>query len=344
MTYPLPTLTWEMSEQETFSSPTIFDILTSLNNIFTSASYWEVKNSSLASTGSSDNYLEVGPITSASASYADQRIIFAGGANPNTMASYYTQVSDRLMINFCPDITNRTQTAADWKTADPFDGADIPGTGFVQLGTSYSSMSRIHAITCQEGVILNLRRGIGNNTAYPFMAGALVDPGHSNGGDANNRRWILASQGGGTTYSPFGTWNSSTHAAIPQTSANFFLKNTSTTSNYPHAFVLKTSTNSWDSNVVCDTAHDIEATLSSFRDILDDQGYLVLPSTRVVSGNPKSSPSLMYGFLRQIYFCINARDRESGQSSDGENIFFVWGPVQDEASSPADSFMVTNFS
>ena len=61
MTYPLPTLTWEMSEQETFSSPTIFDILTSLNSIFTSASYWEVKDSSLASTGSSDHYLEVGP-------------------------------------------------------------------------------------------------------------------------------------------------------------------------------------------------------------------------------------------------------------------------------------------
>jgi len=332
MTYPLPILTWERSDISSFSSPTVFDILTSLNSIFVSSSYWEVKSTDISITGSSDYYLEVGPITSASSSYVNQRIIFAGGANPNSMSVGYTANASRLMINYCPDITGRTESAANWKTADPFSGSSIPGKGFVKLGDTFSTITRLYGLICQEGVILNLRKGLGTNTAYPFMAGALVDPGHGNGGDANNRRWILASQGS------YGTWNSSTHAAIPQTSANFFLKNTSTTNDYPHAFVWKESDDTWDYSVVCDTAHDIEATLSNNRDIVDDQGYIVPPPMRVVGGN--GSPNRAYGFLRQIYFCIIGQDAVVKQGLTSNDLYFVWSPV---SSSDGDAFMVTNF-
>lgn len=206
-------------------------LLTEISTLIGATSTWEVK-------ASGADYLEVGPVAGAPAAVLNMRLLLVGGAAPFTLADRTTSSTTVIMANFCPDITGKTGTSANWKTEDPYAGSAYPATGFAQVGPAFASVDEIQLLASAETLLINNR--VGNNSSYPMYCGAGILPTTDTSGNGDGDRIFCFQRGGSAIAS------STVTGTLSAGSTTLWGRTSSASFNSNQLQVLRPEDDTWD--------------------------------------------------------------------------------------------------
>jgi hypothetical protein len=351
MTFPNPTLTWNMSPEYAVSedgsgdpvSPhTIVEWMGKLKTAIVASTHWEWV---AGGDGSSDDYLAIKP-SSSDTECNKQRIVFASSDSGPPNTKWYSSMSSgdtdgHIIMNFCSDVTGADDDAAAysaWESADVFEDAASTARGFFPVSPTRSTVTHFHLIESAESLCIVFSTGDYDATGaknWPTWAGAIVHPLGPSAGDAADRVWGVSWAGSsavmGTT-SVTTTLSSGTKWPFGKSSYNY-QATTSGISGGAHCYVMVNGSD-WVSvwaGAIYSATHYLgtSTTNASNRDAAGNIMLSRVPMFRGLTdaGGASSSTSQCYGYLRQIYPWSNeCYDREIIKKSASEELGYVVAP------------------